>query len=311
MDGGRTLVCKNIGGHSLSLIDLATRRETARIRLPVTERDPDGAPTFGYLTGLAEDPATGTLWAVSNKGQVFAVDLRAREATTRHTDAAYEYLAVAWDPDRKRLVISAQEADTQEGTLLAFASGYLERIATTSMPVWQMHRRGSTLYYVSSKDAIVDGGAGDSAVGAFDLASDRLVFDHLLEEGIAEDLAVLPDGHVLVADSGMDRLLEYSAKGTLRITRETLDYGLDTVHAVGRRMVVMTRGTPIRPVLEYRCTDGGVSPSPMQEFRIEEGEVGGIVALPGGGLAVSLYRENRVLLLGEDQGRPFSGFPEK
>ena len=315
VDDGRTLVCKNVGEHALSIIDLAARREVGRIRLPVSERGKDRRATEGYLTGLAEDPASRTLWAVSNEGQVFVIDLRDRSASTRYTspydgDVTADFLAAAWDPDRARLLISAQESDEERGVLLAFASDRLQVIAETTMPIWNMQRRGSTLYFVSSKPGVVGEGAFDSAVGAIDLRSDHTVFESELAAGFAECLVILPDERLLLADSGMDRLLEYSTSGALRITREMGDRSPAVMHAGAHRVAIMEQGQPVRPVLIYQMTDVGLSPSPVKEFPIHEGELGGVVTLPGGGLAVSLYRENAVLLLGGEQAKRFRGFHE-
>ncbi len=254
------------------------------------------------------------LWGVSKEGEIFTVDLRNRSASTRYTNrgdgsVAADFLATAWDPDRARLLISAQEGAEERGVVLAFASGRLQVLAETTMPIWSMQRRGSMLYYASSKSGAVDEGAFDSAVGAIELAHDRPAFENDLARGFAESLVVLSDGHLLVADSGMSRLLEYTANGALRITREMGDRSPVAMHAGAHRVAVMEQGQPVHPVLIYGMTDGGLSPSPVKEFPIHEGELGGVTVLPGGGLAVSLYRENAVLLLGEDQGRHFQGFP--
>ncbi len=57
VDDGRTLVCKNVEEHALSIIDLSARREVARIRLPVSERGKDGVAPGGWVAGRAEDRA--------------------------------------------------------------------------------------------------------------------------------------------------------------------------------------------------------------------------------------------------------------
>ena len=313
MDDRRTLVCKNAEEHTLSIIDLSARGEVARIRLPVAERRGDGEPTEGYLTGLVEDRSTKTLWAVSNEGQICSVDMRDRSASTRYTsrsdgDIASDFLAAAWDPDRARLLISAQEREDERGVLLAFVSGRLQVIAETTMPIWNMQRRGSMLYFVSSRPGVVDEGAFDSAVGAINLRSDHTVLESDLAAGYAESLVILSDGRLLLADSGLDRLLEYAASGALRITREMGDLSPAAMHAGAHRVAVMEQGHPVRPILIYQMTDGGLSPSPVKEFPIHEGELGGVVTLPGGGLAVSLHRENAVLLLGAEQAKRFRGF---
>ena len=154
-------------------------------------------------------------------------------------------------------------------------------------------------------------GANVSAFGAIDLANDNRLFEHDLMEGSAQNLAILPRGRVLVSYTGKDRLLEYSARGILRVTREMGDYGFPSVYANDQRAVVMSRGTPLAPILEYKFIEGMLAPSPCREFSVDEGEIGGLAILPCGGLAVSLCKNGQVLLLGDEQAQPFSGFAER
>ena len=103
---GRTLLCLNTGDHSLSWIDLRSRRETARLRLPFTPKG-EGERAYGHLSGFKVDAETGTIWVVSNVGQIFSIDPETRAATTRFSDHDYEFSALAWDPRKHRLLVGA------------------------------------------------------------------------------------------------------------------------------------------------------------------------------------------------------------
>ena len=145
LDDRKTLACKDIGEHSLSLIDLVSRKEVARVRLPVLERnvsEQEGValPSEAYLTGMAEDPRRRALWVASNEGQLFELNRDTNQVTTRYTceaigDEVSEFLALSWDAERKRLLIGASKLDSEEGVLLSFTSDAPKCVARIDMPI--------------------------------------------------------------------------------------------------------------------------------------------------------------------------------
>jgi hypothetical protein len=298
--GGRELLCLNTGDHSLSWIDLRSRRETARLRLPFTPKG-DGERAYGHLSGFKVEAETGTIWVVSNVGHIFSIDPETRAATTRFSDYDYEFSALAWDPRRRRLLVG-----TYGGVICEFSEGRLNSIVERDMVISRMRRHGSLLFYMAIRGAVLGEGNFDSAIGALDLRTDKLLFEPSLERGVVSDLAVSDDDRVWVADFGTERMLEFSTRCELRATRTIPDYLPTDVETAGDRLLVAQGGTPIQPVLEYRRAAGGIPTSPVLEFPLPRGSLSAIMPLPGGGVAVALGHPDRVLLLGADQARPYS-----
>ncbi|MHC4550691.1 MAG: YncE family protein [Planctomycetota bacterium] len=298
--GGHELLCLNTGDHSLSWIDLRSRRETARLRLPFAPKG-EGDRAYGHLSGFKVDLETGTIWVVSNVGHIFSIDPETRAATTRFRDYDYEFSALAWDPRRHRLLVG-----TYGGMIYEFSKGRLNSIVERYMVISGMRRHGSLLFYMAGRGAVFGEGDFDSAIGVLDLRTDKLLFEPMLERGVVSDLAVSDDGRVWAADFGTERLLEFSTKCELRATRTIPDYLPTDVETAGDRLLVAQGGTPIQPVLEYRRAAGGMPTSPVLEFPLPGGSLSAILPLPGGGVAVALGHPDRVLLLGADRARPYS-----
>jgi hypothetical protein len=294
---GHTLLCTNLGDHTLSVIDLRSRRETARIRLTVTTEDSEGRPTYGYISGLAVDDETGRVWAVSTKGQIFLVDLSARSSKTLFQDPAHRFSSAAWDTRRHRLLVAAEER-----TIYAYAGGELTHLFDTALPAIMLRREGARLCCVSCD-------LNESAVGLLDLATGEFVFEHILETGIATDVATGPAGRIWVADAGERRLLELSPRGAILVVRNT-DRWLHVVDTDGSRVLVAQCGTPPTPILEYESTHGRFPGLPVREYPVPE-EISAILALPGGEVAVALPEANVVRIIGAEEARPFSGFEEE
>jgi len=300
-DGTRLLV---LTAETISVIDLRTCQETARISPPVRLVDGDGSPTYGYLSGFDLDNATDTLWVVSSEGQIFTVNLQSREYETVFEDNSLFINDVVWDESRRRAILA-----TAGRTIYAYANGTLDAIARARFPeVVRVKIQGSLLYFISSVEVLWGRGKRVTSVGSLDLKRDVVLHEKVLDTGTAHDLIVVGDRRVWVTDSGYDRLLEFGPDMQVRSTRPTPDFSPYRIASNCTRALVVQLGTPLTPVLEYHVSRGRLTDFPIREYPAGKGSPWSAIPLPGGGIAAVLDDPDIVVLIHGKDGRPFSGF---
>jgi hypothetical protein len=299
---GDTLLVRCTGDHTISIIGLTSRRETRRIRFPVTEFDSNGEETYGYLSGMAVDEKRQRGWAVSTEGQVFSFDLPDGPPEFVETGCDRPFSDVEWDPVTQRLLLAADE----EGWIGAYDGSSVVRIAESAMPVvGRIRVRGSRLYYCSTMSGVVGEGVKCTAVGRVALSGSGGSVERVLERGFAMDIWAGPGDDLCILDWGAGRLLHLTGDLETRSSCRIPHGGADFVVADARRVLVGSGATPVSPVLEYRITDGEISRDPVREYPIPAA-AGGLAILPDGGIAVAVGGEEdgRVCFLDAKDGRP-------
>ena len=296
---------------TLSILDVPGRKRIGGGRVPGRLGalvGGAGPAPGGYGSRIALDDAATTAWAATTEGQLFRIDVASGELETVLEDEEHAFSDVVVDGERGRILLA-----TEEGEILAFGGGGLHRVLRFSEEwvIGRMKRSGTMLHLFARLSGIWGSGRYNSLLVSIDLAGDRIAAETLLETGIAADLAPLPNGRVLVADGGKDRILQYAAGWILEIARETRDFPPSVIEADGERVLVAFLGTPWSPVYEYGLVDGSPTLFPTAQYEFPDETVLDLALLPGGRFAIALQGRKGVLLVDRSMARPFGGFPAR